>query len=159
MLSRLIKLYTKDEYTHVSIALDEKLDRLYSFGRLNPYNAFVGGFVHEGVHIGTFNRFKKTIAGIYQLEVTDEEYSKIESLIAEFESNRKKYKFNIKGMFCTVINLKIEKENYFYCAEFVKYVLENAEIKTDLPDIVKPNDFQYIKGLEILYKGYLQQYV
>ena len=33
ILSKAIKLYTSHEYTHVSIALDEKLDRLYSFGR------------------------------------------------------------------------------------------------------------------------------
>ena len=42
ILSKAIKLYTSHEYTHVSIALDEKLDRLYSFGRINPYNPFIG---------------------------------------------------------------------------------------------------------------------
>lgn len=139
--------------------MDEKLDRLYSFGRLNPYNAFVGGFVHEGVHIGTFKRFKNTVAEIYQLEVTDEEYENIVEIINNFESNPSQYKFNVKGLFLTVMNIKIEKENCFYCAEFVKYVLDNAEIENNLPDIIKPCDFQKLEGIKKLYSGYLQQYI
>ena len=48
-LAKIIRFYTKKEYSHVSIALDEDLGRMYSFGRINPYNAFVGGFVREGI--------------------------------------------------------------------------------------------------------------
>lgn len=44
-LSTLIKKFTKDEFAHVSIALDENLEEMYSFGRLNPYNPFNAGFV------------------------------------------------------------------------------------------------------------------
>ena len=43
-LSRIIKLSTKDEFAHASIALDSELKEMYSFGRLNPYNPFFGGF-------------------------------------------------------------------------------------------------------------------
>ena len=42
ILSRAVKLYTGKQYNHASIALDEELEELYSFGRVNPYNAFVG---------------------------------------------------------------------------------------------------------------------
>ena len=46
-LSKIIKGFTKDEFSHVSISLDKELNEMYSFGRLNPYNPFWGGFVHE----------------------------------------------------------------------------------------------------------------
>ena len=36
ILSRIIKVFTKKEYSHVSIALDQDLKYMYSFGRLNP---------------------------------------------------------------------------------------------------------------------------
>ena len=49
ILSRVIKLYTRKEYTHVSISLDKRLRKMYSFGRLNPYNPFYGGFIHEEI--------------------------------------------------------------------------------------------------------------
>lgn len=44
-LSKIIKNYTNDEFSHVSISLDSELKEMYSFGRLNAYNPFWGGFV------------------------------------------------------------------------------------------------------------------
>ena len=40
-LSRIIKMATKVEFAHVSIALDEELNEMYSFGRINPYIPFL----------------------------------------------------------------------------------------------------------------------
>ena len=57
VLSKIIKLYTHCEFSHVSISLDKNLEHMYSFGRLNPYNPFKGGFVQEPVDKGTFRRF------------------------------------------------------------------------------------------------------
>jgi len=37
LLSNLIKLYTKNDYSHVSLAFDEDLNEMYSFGRLYTY--------------------------------------------------------------------------------------------------------------------------
>lgn len=71
-LATIIKYYTKDEFSHVSIALDDELEEMYSFGRLNPYNPFWGGFVHENIYKGTFKRFKNTKTEVYSLLVTDE---------------------------------------------------------------------------------------
>ena len=59
LLSNLIKLYTKNDYSHVSLAFDQELNEMYSFGRLYTYNAFIGGFVREYLNKGTFKRFKK----------------------------------------------------------------------------------------------------
>ena len=60
ILSTIIRYWTKDEFSHVSIALVAELEQMYSFGRLNPYNPFWGSFVHEHIDKGTFKRFKKT---------------------------------------------------------------------------------------------------
>ena len=46
ILSRLVRIFTKDEFCHVSLSLDKNLTKMYSFGRINPYIAFIGGFVH-----------------------------------------------------------------------------------------------------------------
>ena len=53
-LSRIVTVYTRKEFSHVSISLDENLNYMYSFGRLNAYNPFIGGFVHESPKYGTF---------------------------------------------------------------------------------------------------------
>ena len=158
MLSRIIKKYTKDEFSHCSIALDIELKEMYSFGRLNPYNAFWGGFVHEYIDKGTFKRFFRTVARVYSLEVTDEQYDAIKNKIYKIQEEKENYQFNVLGLFAAGFHKKIGKEHSFYCSEFVKYVIESAKVQTGLPDIVKPEDFKNIKGLQEVYSGLLRKY-
>ena len=89
VLSKIIKLFTNGEYGHISLSLDKELNQMYSFGRLNAYNPFIGGFVKEGINIGTFKRFKNTQAEIYSIEVTEDQYKKISEEIAKFERTKK----------------------------------------------------------------------
>ena len=156
-VSRLVKMYTKKEYGHVSISLDKELERMYSFGRLNPYNMFIGGFVHEYIHSGTFFRFRNTTAEVVRVRVTEEQYAKLEEVILKMEAEKEKYKFNIAGLFAVSINKRIKKENYLYCAEFVKLVLEEAKIANNLPEIIKPEHFLTLPHKSI-YKGLLREY-
>ena len=157
ILSQIVKVYTRREFSHVSISLDENLTKMYSFGRLNPYNPFSGGFVHERINQGTFKRFKNTKTKIYSLEVSEEKYKELEKLIKEMYNEKESYKFNILGLIGILINHQVKRENYFYCAEFVKYVLEQSSI-IELPDLVKPEDFEKIYGLDEIYKGLLREY-
>lgn len=157
-LSKIIKFYTKNEFSHVSIALDQSLNKMYSFGRLNPYNPFYGGFVHEGINFGTFKRFSRTKAKVYSLEIEDEQYEKLKDTIYYIKKIRKQYTFNLLGLFAVGFKIKIKSDKSFYCAEFVKYALDKAKIKTELPDLVKPEDFKQIKNLKLEYNGLLKFY-
>ncbi len=160
-LSTIIKYYTKDEFSHVSISLDEELEEMYSFGRLNPYNPFWGGFVHENIKNGTFKRFKNTRTDIYSLNIEDEQYNRLVKIINHFKMNTQKYSFNILGLACVSIKRKIRRKNNFYCAEFVKHVLKSVGITSvaELPEIIKPEDFKKIEGLQLEYKGLLKKYI
>ena len=158
ILSKIVKFYTKKEYSHVSISLDKELNQMYSFGRLNPYNAFIGGFVHEYVDKGTFKRFYKTKAAIYRLEVSKEQYQRLIELINKFEKTKDLYSFNTIGLFAVALNIKIKRKRKLYCAEFIKYLLENAEIVNSLPEIIKPEDFAKIKNTQKIYTGKIQEY-
>lgn len=157
-LSKIIKCYTRDEFSHVSIALDPQLKKMYSFGRLKPYNPFIGGFVHEGIDIGTFKRFSKTRAKVYSLEVTDKQYKTITNVILYIKGLRKEYKFNLWGLFAVGFNIKIRAKKSFYCAEFVKYLLDEANVETSLPELVRPENFKQIQNLEQEYEGLLKFY-
>lgn len=157
ILSKIIRIYTKKEFSHVSIALDEDLKEMYSFGRLNAYNPFWGGFVHEGLDRGTFKRFKKTKARIYSLTVDDEQYEKVKEVIRDIQNNRFDYNYNMLGLVAVLINYRVKRERCFYCAEFVKYVLEESKI-CHLPDVVKPEDFKEIDNLSVVYNGQLREY-
>ena len=157
-LSKIIKMYTRDKFSHASIAFDEELEQMYSFGRLNPYNPFFGGFVHENINSGTFGRFKKTNASVYSLEVEDEQFYKMQETIKNIEENKEKYDFNVMGLFAVALNLKIQKKNSFYCAEFVKHVLENGGMGTHLPRIIRPDHFEKLENLHLEYEGKFNEY-
>ena len=157
-LSKIVKFYTRKEFSHVSISLDENLDKMYSFGRLNAYVPFIGGFVKESPKYGTFKRFHNTICKIYSLEVTDQEYKKLEKLIDDIKNDREDYRFNIIGLFAVPLRVKVKRHKCFYCAEFVKYLFVNSDIDVNLPNIIKPDDFSKIDGTKEVYSGFLKKY-
>lgn len=157
-LSKMIKKFTKDEFSHISISLDEELNEMYSFGRLNPYNPFWAGFVHEHIHSGTFKRFKSTETKIYSLEITEEEYNQIQKIIYDMKTRKERLKFNIIGLFAVAFNKRIKGKNSFYCAEFVKYALEESGVKTNLPELIRPENFKKLNNIKLIYKGKLSEY-
>lgn len=158
-LSKIIKHWTKDEFSHVSISLDEDLQEMYSFGRLHPYNPFWAGFVKEVPNEGTYKRFSKTKSCIYSIEIDDHKFVQLRNTIYNMWENRKKYKFNIIGLLAIGFKKEIKIHNYFYCAEFVKYVLEEANIDLELPrKMIRPEDFKNVKNKTLEYSGLLNKY-
>ena len=158
VISKLIKGYTKDEFSHSSISLDLNLNEMYSFGRIYTFTPLIAGFVHEHIHAGTFKKFFNTQAKVYSMEVTDEQFNKVKDIIEHFKKEKSKYKFNMLGLCAAGLNKKIHMKNYFYCAEFVKYILDNAGIETNLPEVVKPEHFKNLNKLSEIYSGFLRDY-
>ena len=160
MFSRALKFFTGAEYNHASISLSPTLDKMYSFGRLNPYNPFIGGFVQEGKNIGTFKRFTKTKAMVLELKITDEQYDKIKFMINYLSENKIQFKYNYLGVIYACFKKNHEAVHRYYCSQFVRACLvylgiENAD---NLPKIIKPIDFLKLQNKIILYKGFLKNY-
>ncbi len=159
IISKVVRFWTKDEFSHVSISLDEDLEQMYSFGRLKPYNPILAGLVHEKQNEGTFKRFFNTKACIYSIEVEDYQYIQLKETIYMMYLNKKQYKFNILGLLAIGFKKEIKMQNYFYCAEFVKYVLEKSGINLELPEkLIKPEDFKKIENKELEYYGLFRKF-
>ncbi len=159
VLSRIIRMWTGDEYTHASIALDEDLNEMYSFGRKNAYIAFIGGFVKEGMKFGTFKRFYNSEIGVYEIEVTDEQYQKMCEFIEYMKIHKDEYRFNIWGLVLVAFNKKRDVEKIYYCAEFVKEALKESGIDiSDLPEVIQPEHFKMLKNAKLVYKGLFKEY-
>lgn len=157
-LSKLIKVYTGAEFSHVSISLDENLKQMYSFGRLRPYNPFIGGLVHESLENGTFKRFNKTYANIYSVNVTKTQYESLKDNVLNMYKNKNLYKFNILGLFANGLHISLKRKNYFYCAEFIKHLTDKVDLDLNLPTLVRPIDFKKSKKLHLEYRGILNKY-
>lgn len=159
ILSRIIKIKTGAEYTHSSIALDEDLNKMYSFGRKYSYIAFIGGFVKEGAGFGTYKRFYNTEISVYELNITDKQYEKVCELIEYVKEHKDEYKFNVLGLFLAGFNMRRNIEKKYYCAEFIKILLDKSDIDvSNLPEVIKPEHFKGLKNSKLIYKGFLKNY-
>lgn len=157
--SRIIKFLTGAKYNHSSISLNPDLKLMYSFGRINPYNAFRGGFVHESSDFGTFKRFSNTKAIVLEIEVDDETHKSITDTLEAMYESRNEYHYNYLGLWAAAFRIHRTKDNCFYCSEMIKEILikHNIEGADKLPSIVHPMDFCSIPH-NIVYDGLLREY-
>ena len=159
LMSQSIRILKQARYSHVSIALDAQLTELYSFGRKYPYNAFIGRFVKEGIHFGTFKRFKNTDCKVMRLAVSQQQYQNMKNEIDRMLAEKNKYKFNVRGVFYANFNKKFSRPYRYYCSEFVKHILDVGLVDTSmLPEIVQPEHILMINNLQPVYSGLLRDY-
>lgn len=161
VFSRILKFFTHAEYNHVSISLTADMEKMYSFGRLNPYNAFVGGFVEEGKDKGTFKRFENTKVLIFEIAVSNEKYNIIKYFIKYFVQHKTEFHYNYLGLLFACFKKDYKRKNRFYCSQFVRTCLAccNVENANELPKIIKPIDFLKLKNKRILFTGLLKNYI
>lgn len=156
-LSRLINFFTRASLNHVSIAFDEDLSTVYSFGRKRPRNPFIGGFVTEEIH-GEFLR--NSNCAIYTLTVSEEQYRTIQNNIKVFEDKKDDYRYNFLGLIGYLLRVEIERENAYFCSQFIATIMEDTglfELKQPFC-FVTPTDIRQQKGMELMYEGILGEY-
>ncbi|EQB88455.1 hypothetical protein J2Z44_000344 [Clostridium punense] len=157
-VSKLIGLFTKDEYTHAAISLDKDLNNMYSFARKYTFNPFIGRFKHENLNEGLY-KFSKNLPGaIIEIEVSKEQYEKATQLVNNFIENSNKYKYNYIGLIHNLLNKEVCYENRFLCSEFVYHILNQSSILdfNMSRNLVKPATLLNSKG-DMIFKGNLKE--
>lgn len=160
ILSKILKFITKADYNHVSVSVDSTLNKMYSFGRKNPYYPFWGGYVEESINKGTFKRFSNTDALVLSIQIEEKKYNELNTYLSSMYKNKNKYKYNYIGLLLAGIHIKHTSNNKYYCSEFVKDTLIHFEIATekDFEPIVKPIDFINLKNAISIYQGKLKMF-
>lgn len=160
LLSRFLKLVTRAEYNHASISLVPDLDIMYSFGRKNPYNPFLAGFVKESARFGTFKRFSKTRVVVLAIAVSEEQYQAISRRINTMSVLKHHYRYNYLGLWLAGLRICYRQKRCFYCSEFVKDLLEKQDIHgvDALDPIVQPIHFLSLPAAQQIYTGLLKDY-
>ncbi len=160
-VSKFLKIFTKDKYNHVSISLDKNLDEMCSFGRYYAYFPFWGGLVQESTRLGTLKRFKNTESLIIEFSASEENIDAIRRQINEMFASKRKYRYNMIGVFMAKFGKNKKRKFRYYCSEFVKEVLIEHNIinREACPEIMKPIDFIGLNDSKIIYEGNLHSYV
>ncbi len=159
-ISKGIKLYTKEPYSHVSLALDIDLNEIYSFGRLKMHNPLIGGFVREDKDYGTYSIFPNTTIELYSIKVNEQQFLQIKNEIERFSNSERKYSYNFLGVAGVLVNRPINREYSYFCSQFVAEVLQNSDINIIDKDagLTLPNDFRNNDNLNLIYSGHLKGY-
>lgn len=155
----IIKLFTRYNYSHVLLSLDNNFKKMYSFGRKKVYNPFSGGFVIEDIDGKFFNRFYKTKCRIYKLTISEEQYNSLKNILLDFEKNKNEYKYDFLGILLKLFYIPIERKKYFVCTHFIAEVLDQAKIyQFAKPNVlIRPRDFENIDNSTEIYIGLLKE--
>jgi hypothetical protein len=159
-LSYLIRNISKTPYAHVSIALNEQLKPMYSFGRLNPKTPLFAGFVEENINEGLYAIKSNTMCRVYSLIVTDLQYDNLYKNIMSVSNNRELYSYDVMALIYLTLNKSREAKYKYVCSHFVADILQKSGICLfEKPSYnVRPNDFFNQKYLTLEYEGLLSQY-
>lgn len=158
LLARVIKWFTKAPLNHASIAFDSSLQEVYSFGRKQINNPFSGGLVKENMYNPFFSDAE---CAIYRFSVSAEDYINIYSHIHLMMRHQYRYKYSVLGLLGVLIKKEINREDAYFCSQFVAYVLEQSNIKivNKPPYLVQPCDFAQSPFLKEVYRGKLYNYI
>ncbi|WP_342429430.1 hypothetical protein [Neobacillus sp. FSL H8-0543] len=155
-LTKLIQLYTRKTYNHVSLSFDEQLNETYSFGRKKAHNPFIGGFVREKIAEGLF---KKATCEVYSYTISETEYNQMKQKVQYFEAMKDLYRYNFIGLFAIIFNYDLKRKNAFFCSQFVATILnEKKHVIDKSPNLCTPQDLMDVEQLQLVYQGPLNAY-
>ncbi|TMV50185.1 hypothetical protein FE783_11535 [Paenibacillus mesophilus] len=160
-LSRMIKAYTKEPFNHASLAFDEDLHEVYSFGRKYESNPFLGGFVKENLLSPLFLDDKReTTCAVYCCEVGKAAYERIRHTVKELELREDDYKYNALGLLGVALNFKLKRKNAYFCSQFVSemFLAGGVALTGKCPEFTTPGDLVKSRHASLLYTGSLRNY-
>jgi len=154
MLTRIIKLFTRKKYNHVSLAFDAELADTFSFGRKKANNPFIGGFIHEDV---TSDFYSQAKCAVYSLAVSEEQAAVMKGYVSSFENDKEKYHYNLLGLLPALFDKVWDRENYFFCSHFVSTVLVEGDVlQANKPvALMRPTDVLEALPFVPMYEGVL----
>lgn len=158
-LSKLIYIFSHIKYPHSSISFDASFTKMYSFGRINPANPFLGGFVEENLHEGIYRKFSDSECLIYRVKVNKEQYISLKKQVDYFIFEKDKYKYNFLGLLGIVLNKAVKRKYCYFCSQFVSEILINSGIffNGKKPELMRTDDLFTIGNKEIIYEGFVNE--
>ena len=160
MPSRIFGLATKEKFVHISIALDKKWKKVYSFGRKNVKWPLPAGFVNEDFN-SILKYFQNSLCRVYELPITNSQYYQLKAELSEnYIKNAIKYRYNITGLPMINFNFPYHRKYHYVCSQFCGKLLIDCGIIDFEKDysILKPRDFFELKNTTLIYEGKTADY-
>ena len=121
-IGKLIRLFTRNQYSHVTIAFDDDLSKMYSFARYHINSPISGGFVIEQPD-RYLSEDNDVMVKICKIPVGEEEYKRIRYQISYFDENKEEMIYNTLNALLSLWKKRLDMKNTYTCLEFVTYLL------------------------------------
>lgn len=116
-----IRKVTKSKVSHSALAFDPSLESMISFN--------MAGLVRESRSKYIRQYGEDMSVAVYVVFITPEQKSMMQSTCTDMIKNADKWKYNLKGLFGTLLNKPIGKGNVMFCSEFVDRVFKASGIR------------------------------
>jgi hypothetical protein len=160
-VARLIRFFSKNDYSHVSLSCDEMLHLMYSFSRDYTRIPIPAHFNIERIDKAVFGKYDDIPCEVYRIPVTEEQLAGTMRLINHFCDNRMEYRYDLVALLLMGMNIPYQRRNRFVCSVWVGFVLGKSGVEHNInkhPALVEPEDFRHIPGAELIYSGNLKEY-
>ncbi len=157
LLSRVIHVATKEEYTHVSIGMASDCTKFYSFARRYTRLPLPAGFVHESIERGMMAKCKDAPCALYRLEVPEASYRALRRKFKKMLPVQKRFQYSVLGTFLCFFGIAYKRRNKYFCSQFVAETLNEVgvmELKKS-PELYHPVDFIQLPDAQLCYEGTL----
>lgn len=152
-MAKLIKAFTHDPYAHSSISFDTNLDNMISFNR--------DGMVTEDIRKNVYKKNEKNIRySLYMYMATAQEYDAMKNFVEQLEMRKHKLKYNVLGLTNFIFGQGSEREDRFFCSEFVASVIGagNATLIKTRPYLTTPYNLTKNRNFIFIKTGILKNY-
>lgn len=157
--SRLIRLFTDDQFTHSAIGLDGPAGTFYSFGRKHPPYALPAGLVEEHLDPGALRYPEGTPCCLCTITVSDKVYHQLRSQLRNMLSFRSLYHYNLLGVMGCLFQLPFRRRYHYFCSQFVSTLLADCgalQLKKP-PALTRPSDLYRSGLMEVVYFGFTHE--
>lgn len=128
---KVIRKFTKGEYSHASISLDRDLNEMYSFARYHYHTPMVAGFTSESITSLGLGREEDIDFKIFKIPVTNYQFHLIRKRIEYFKNNSDKYLYNLFGLIFYPVNIEFNVKDTYICTEWVAKTLAYGKIEQE----------------------------
>ncbi len=155
IVSKIVSFFTDETYTHAAIAFDKDLVFLYSSARKDGLKMFPAGPCREYLNRGFYTRVGKTPCAVYELKVNDEAYDRAKAEVEWFMQHQDEFKFNALGIVACKFGIAWERDNKYFCSQFVAEVLRKSNC-AKLPKrdcLMRPSDYMTLPNITKIFEG------
>ncbi len=124
-----IRRFANIQYNHASIAFDEKLKQLYSFGRRQYRNPLDAGLIKEYPDRFSLRQFPCVNVRIYKVPVTKQQYIIGKRRILEIKHDADGYLYNLFSVLSYPILKGFQTYKAYSCAEFTAHMIRTMGIE------------------------------